>query len=160
MQQDELARIRTSPGRRVLGVGAMTFLGGMLVYMGAGTPGMDMLWRAALAVGGALSLFVAQVMWRCTAHDLILTTDALTDSDGTVLARMDEIARVDRGTFAAKPSNGFLLILKSRAPRAWRPGLWWRLGRRVAIGGVTAGSQTRPVADMIKIRLTEMEGAE
>jgi hypothetical protein len=41
-----------------------------------------------------------------------------------VLARIDEIASLDRGTFAFKPSNGFLLRLSRKGTRVWRPGLW------------------------------------
>ena len=75
------------------------------------------------------------------------------DSDGTVIARLDNIEKVDRSAFAMKPSNGFLIILKEPGPRVWRPGLWWRLGRRVAVGGVTNGAHTRPMADMMKLKL-------
>jgi hypothetical protein len=74
-----------------------------------------------------------------------------------VLARIDDVVAVDRGMFAIKPSNGFMLKLKTPAPRAWHPGLWWRLGRRLAVGGVTPGSQTRPVADIISVMIAERQ---
>ncbi|WP_323770436.1 hypothetical protein [Antarctobacter sp.] len=149
MAQDELARITASASRRVIGVGSMMGLGALIVYVALSTPEMALGWKGLLIVMGVAGLVLAQLMWQSTGHALILTEEALTDSDGTVVARLDEVAKVDRGMFALKPSNGFLVILKEPQPRAWRPGLWWRLGRRVAVGGVTAGSQTRPVADIM-----------
>lgn len=153
MTGTELGRIQTSMGRRVLGVGALMGLGALVVYMGAATQTMPMGYRVFLVVFGAFALWGSQIMWRSTAHDLVLTDEALWDSDGTLVARLDNIAKVDRSTFAMKPSNGFLLLLKEKDARVWRPGIWWRSGRKVAIGGVTAGSQTKPIADIIAAKL-------
>ena len=72
-----------------------------------------------------------------------------------MIALIDEIERVERGMFAMKPSNGFLLRLKSRRQRSWQPGLWWALGRRVGIGGVTPGSQSKVMAQMLEALLVE-----
>ncbi|KUF12607.1 hypothetical protein [Pseudoponticoccus marisrubri] len=158
MSDGEVMRISASGPRRVIGVGALVGLGALLLYMALGTPEMAMPFRLGVGLGGALALWVSQLMWEVTGHALILTETDLRDSDGTVIARLDDIARVDRGAFAMKPSNGFLIVLKTSGPRAWRPGLWWRLGRRVAVGGVTAGSQTRPMADVIKVKIAEARG--
>jgi hypothetical protein len=158
MAQEELARITASAPRRVIGVGAMMGLGALLLYMGLATPGMHFAWKGTLSVLGVGTLWAAQVMWQATGHVLILTEEALTDSDGTVVASLDNIAKVDRSVFAMKPSNGFLISLKTSDTLIWRPGLWWRMGRRVAIGGVTSGGQTRPVADIMTLLLTERDG--
>ena len=56
---------------------------------------------------------------------------------GPSLHNLKNIARVERGLFAFKPSNGFLILLNNPMSRAWHPGLWWRFGRRIGIGGVT-----------------------
>ena len=77
------------------------------------------------------------------------------DSSGTVLARIDEIRSVVRGTFALKPSNGFTLVLNSKKPRAWMPGLWWRLGRRVGVGGVTNAGQAKFMAERISMMIKD-----
>lgn len=158
MANEELARITASPGRRLIGVVAMGGLGALLLYLALSEAGMEMIWKLLLAVGGGLALWLAHRTWEATGHALILTEEALSDSDGTVLARLDNIELVDRSAFAMKPSNGFLIVLKEPAPRVWRPGLWWRLGRRVAIGGVTSGAHTRPVADIMKLKLAERAG--
>lgn len=157
MAEQELARITASAPRRVIGVAAMLGLGALLLYMALTTGAMAPGWKVLLVVLGAGALWMGQVMWQATGHALILTEEALTDSDGTVVARLDGIAKVDRSTFAMKPSNGFLVILKEPAQNVWRPGLWWRVGRRVAIGGVTAGSQTRPVADIMSHLMSQRD---
>ena len=51
-----------------------------------------------------------------------------------------------------------MILLKTPGRRVWRPGLWWRLGRRVAIGGVTAASQTKPLADILTMKVLERDG--
>lgn len=153
--QEELARIETSASRRLIGVGAMLLLGALLVYVALAEPPANVAWQLFLLAVGAFALWFSARMWASTGHALILTKDALSDSDGTVIATMDQIAKVDRSMFAMKPSNGFLLILKEPGARAWRPGLWWRIGKRVAVGGVTSGAATKPVADMIAFQLAE-----
>jgi len=120
----------------------------MLVGLAFGTP-LGPLWQAGFLLGGVAVLWAAREMWRGTRAILELTREELRERDGAVLARIEEVERVDRSMFAMKPSNGFLLVLNRPRTRAWRPGLWWRLGRRVAVGGVTSGGQTRPMADII-----------
>lgn len=153
----ELARIRASAGRRLIGVGTLTALGALLVYVAFDTPPASLGWQAFLVAFGGLCLWFGQILWRATALELVLTEEALSDTSGQIIARLDEIASVNRGMFAAKPSNGFVMTLHSPAPRAWRPGLWWRFGKRVAIGGVTAGHQTRPVADIISLKIQDRQ---
>lgn len=80
-----------------------------------------------------------------------LTPTELRDGDGTVIARVADIEALDRGVFAFKPSNGFLLrtAAGTQDGNVWRPGLWWRIGRRVGIGGMTPGSQTKFMSEII-----------
>lgn len=157
-QDKELGRIRASAGRRGIGVGAVMLLGALLLWIGLATPLDSVLWQIFLIVLGIAALWGAMLMWRATGVQLILTEEGLFEEDGTVLARMENIEKVDRSPFAMKPSNGFLILLKEPMPRAWRPGLWWRTGRRVAIGGVTSGGATKPIADMMTIRLAQRDG--
>ncbi|NBB81601.1 MAG: hypothetical protein GVY36_19530, partial [Verrucomicrobia bacterium] len=82
-------------------------------------------------------------------HVLELTREELRSTDGTVIARVEEIEHLDRGFFAFKPSNGFLMRLSTKKKARWEPGLWWCLGRRVGIGGVTPGSQSKAMAEII-----------
>ncbi len=143
-----LAKVGASAPRRVIGVGMLWLLGGLMIYVATVAP-PSVGWRMILILLGAGAIWLGYRMLRATTVTLLLTQHELRDTEGTVLARVADIEKIDRGAFALKPSNGFTLILKQPQTRCWRPGLWWRLGRRVAVGGVTPGSQTRPMADML-----------
>lgn len=60
---------------------------------------------------------------------------------------------VDRGVFAFKPSNGFLVRTRDGAPAAWVPGIWWRRGRSIGIGGLIPAHQTKLVAEVLSVEL-------
>lgn len=152
-----LATVKASGGRRFLGIGLLAILGVLVIYVAIVTP-PSFGWRVFLIVLGVIALMVADAMRRSTAHVLELTRTELRDSGGVVIADVSEITGIDRGAFAFKPSNGFLLKLKSPRPRSWRPGLWWRFGRRVGVGGMTPGRQTKYMAEIIAVMLAEREG--
>lgn len=149
-----IATIKASPGRRILGIGSLWVLSLMVIYVGIVRP-PAMGWQVFLFVLGGGSIWIAEKMRRATALTLELTTADLRDSAGTVIARTADIQSLDRGMFAFKPSNGFLLRLSSSEGRAWRPGLWWRLGNRVGIGGMTPGHQAKFMAEILSAMISE-----
>ena len=65
---------------------------------------------------------------------------------------------VDRGLFAFKPSNGFVVVLSQGGWRGWAPGLWWRLGRRLGVGGVTSAAQAKAMAEILSIEIARRDG--
>ncbi|KAJ02493.1 hypothetical protein PM02_13520 [Sulfitobacter mediterraneus] len=143
-----LATVQASSGRRFLGVVSLGILGVLLIYIAmVRSPGWE--WQLFLVGIGAAALWMAQAMWRATASAVELTPLVLRDADGTVIAEVADIVGMDRGFFAFKPSNGFLLKVGSGSTRNWRPGLWWRFGRRIGIGGMTPGSQTKFMSEII-----------
>jgi len=141
-----------SPGRRVIGVGSVGALGLLMLWFVA-TQDPTPQWQAGMAVIGLGALWMAWRMWHATAGYLVLERDALVSSDGRVLARMEDVVSVARGAFAFKPSNGFTVTLRARGPFAWEPGLWWRIGRRVGVGGVTPGTPARLIAELMQQRI-------
>ena len=149
MQDEIVTTIEASLPRRFFGVAVLGFLGVFLVYIALTAPSGDLRWQFFLVLFGGGALWLAVKMWRATGMVIELTKTELRCSDGTVIARVDQIRSLDRGTFAFKPSNGFMLRLSDKAPRAWYPGLWWRMGRRVGIGGVTSAAQTKAMAEII-----------
>ncbi len=154
MSDEVLARLSAAPLRRWFGVVSLIFLGGLLIYVAAATPPAPV-WQILLVALGAGAMLLAHAMFRATALTLTLTRAGLEDSAGNMIARMDEIRSVERGAFAMKPSNGFVLNMNRPQARRWRPGLYWCLGKRVAVGGVTPGHQTKPMADAIAILVAE-----
>lgn len=155
--REVLATVKASAGRRFLGIGLLGLLGILVIYVAFMTP-PSFGWQVFLVALGITALMVADAMRRSTAHTLELTRTELRDSGGIAIVQVDQIISIDRGAFAFKPSNGFLLRLKSPGARKWRPGLWWRFGRRVGVGGMTPGRQTKYMAEIIAVMLAERDG--
>jgi len=82
-----------------------------------------------------------------------LTEAGLYDASGRELARFDQMRGTDRGAFAFKPSSGFVVALHRPAPPLWAPGLYWRFGRSLGIGGVTRAVEARAMADLVAMHL-------
>lgn len=148
MSDEILATVNASAPRRVLGVGMLAAVGAIVLYVAFSAP-PSMAWLIFLLVIGIGALWLAARMWQATTLQIELTETELRCSDGTLIANVADIEAIDRGFFAFKPSNGFMLRTATPAPRAWRPGLWWRMGRRIGIGGVTPGSQSKAMAEIL-----------
>ncbi|PWK60912.1 hypothetical protein [Roseicyclus mahoneyensis] len=155
-----LATIDPQPVRRVFTTGVVGLLGAILLYVAAATPPVDPAWLVFLIVTGFGALYLAWRVWLATAVTLELTRSELREAGGRVLFSLDEVDSIDRSVFAFKPAGGFLVRLKAPTTRGrvYAPALWWRARRRVAVGGATAGSQAKPVADLISIILAERRG--
>lgn len=150
-----LATLGASPLRRMTGVAVVGCLGLFLVWLAMTVPDAGAGFRAFMIAGGGLALYCALRLWHATAARLELTPDMLGASDGRCLAHTDDIQAVSRGTFAFKPSNGFVLTLSDPGTFAWAPGLWWRIGRRVGVGGVTDPASGRALAERIALIVAE-----
>ncbi|ARE39433.1 hypothetical protein RGUI_1292 [Rhodovulum sp. P5] len=146
---EELAILGVSPLRRVIGLVALAFLAALLFYIALLEPPQAWGWRMFLLVLGAATLALTEAMRRATAKALILRADGLFDSTGRPIAPLDRIAGIERGMFALKPSNGFTIRLTQPLSRGWAPGVWWRLGTWVGVGGVTSASQAKVMADVL-----------
>lgn len=147
-ENEVLAEVRASAGRRALGIASLLLLAVVLLWVALAHPPAP-LWQLFVIAVAAAALWAAQGMYRATASRIELTPLELRDADGTVIARTADIQSIDRGFFAFKPSNGFLLKTTGGGGRTWRPGMWWRLGNRVGIGGMTPGSQTKFMSEII-----------
>ncbi|MEP4197675.1 MAG: hypothetical protein ABJL99_18785 [Aliishimia sp.] len=153
-----LATIHASAPRRWIGVISMVLLGVLLIYVALATP-PSLGWVVFLLVMGVGSLMLAQKMHSSTQRIIELTPLVLRDSTGAVIANVEDIVSVDRGFFAFKPSNGFLMRTAEPAgPKVWHPGMWWRLGKQIGVGGVTPASHTKGVAEILAIMIAERSG--
>ena len=148
MDTEILASVEASPIRRWMGVTMLVGLGGLVIYVAlASPPALE--WQIFLIVLGVLALWMADRMRRATEHRIELTETELRSSEGMRIALVADIETMDRGVFAFKPSNGFLVKTRTPGLRTWRPGLWWRIGRRVGVGGVTPGAQTKTMSEIL-----------
>jgi hypothetical protein len=144
-----LARLDPSQPRRVTGVVVQVALGCVFVSLALGFPREQMLLRLMLMALGGVVFFGTFLTWRATATGLVLTTSGLREDGGRLLAEISNVREVSRGAFALKPSHGFSLVLYQRMGFAWVPGLWWRIGKRVGIGGVTPSQPARYMAEVV-----------
>ena len=151
-----LAALSASAPRRYFAVGVLVSLGLLLVWMGAATPATA-LWKAVLVVIGLAAIYQGDRLRRATLGRVYLTEQGVFDHQGQVIAPIEAIVGVERGAFAFKPSNGFLIRLNTPGPRAWAPGLWWRMGRRVGIGGVTSAGAAKFMAERIALMIAERD---
>ena len=150
-----LVKLEVAQGRRMFGVLSIAGLGITLLYVAAVFPPTKILALFALILVGALFIWASFRLYRSTDNTILLTREAITTQSGHVLCRLDDIAKVDRGFFAFKPSNGFLVLLKERGERSWAPGMWWHLGKHLGIGGVTSPRQSKEMVSIIQILLAE-----
>lgn len=155
-QDDVLARVTASTGRRVLGIGMLSLLALLVIYVAITSP-PTLGWQLFLIVLGSGALMIAAAMFKHTRHTLELTRTELRDDTGLVLVRMEDVVSIDRGAFAFKPSNGFLLRLRTPHSREWRPGLWWRFSTRIGVGGMTPMRATKYMAEVIAIMIAERD---
>ena len=146
---EALHTLRASPARRVFALGTQGLLGLLLLWLAFAQPPEAPGWRVVLLVGGVLALAFALRGWHRSAAGVVLRRDGLWTEEGEPIAPLDRIEAVERGAFAFKPSNGFLVRMSAPMERRWVPGLWWRFGRRVGVGGVTGGAETKMVADTL-----------
>lgn len=155
-----LARIEASEPRRVIGVGALFCLGGFLIYLALFQLAVSVPVKMILIGFGAFVLFGSWQLWRATSVAVELTAEELREVGGRRLAAVVDMREVTRGAFAFKPSNGFLLSLGQPGSARWAPGLWWRIGRRVGVGGVTPAHQGRFMAEQISALIAARQAAE
>ncbi|QDY68863.1 hypothetical protein [Qingshengfaniella alkalisoli] len=152
---EPLAVVQPSGPRRIFATAVLFSVSALLLILAVVTPPSSAGWLIYLLVCGGVALWLTLRLWQATHASIILTRDALSTSDGTHLCNLSDVAGLDRGVFAFKPSNGFVVRLKRKAPRGWAPGLWWRVGKRVGIGGVTSAGQAKFMAEMLAAQIVE-----
>ncbi|MGH1329811.1 MAG: hypothetical protein ACRBBK_02940 [Paracoccaceae bacterium] len=167
-----VATLMPSLARRMLGVGMLGLLGLLLIMLVINAPNLDMSpgladpnmqdlnspksmgagTKAFLVICGGLALFACSKLYAATARGVELTNTGIlreTGPEGRILARVEDVKAVERGSFALKPSNGFSLTFHQTQERGFALGLWWRAHKRLGVGGVTPASQGKFMAELI-----------
>ena len=153
-----LAEITPNAARRGAAVGMAGGLGALILLLVVSRPQGALGPTVFLVLMALASLWLAGRIWRSSGRTIELTRSELREVDGRVLVRLEDLAKVDRGLFAFKPAGGFLLKTKTPLGRVYAPGLWWRLGRTVAVGGTTKRAQAKEVADLMTVMIIERDG--
>ncbi|MGI3166087.1 hypothetical protein [Pseudooceanicola sp. 200-1SW] len=155
-----LATLTVGAGRKYVGLAVTGALAVALAWLALSPQPAPLKMRLLLLALAAAEAWIVWRLYRATQLRLELTEAGLSDSSGEVLAPMEQIEAVDRGLFAFKPSNGFLLRLKTPGPRRFRPGLYWQFGRRLGVGGLVHGAEAKQMADALALFLARRDGAE
>jgi len=148
-----LAGLTPSPLRRLAGAGVLAALAVLLAWLGLAHPPAALIWQAFLLALAAGTAWLGWRFWQATAKALELTAHELRERDGRCLARVADMRAVGNGVFAFKPASGFVITLAASAPRGFAPGLWWRLGHHLGVGGAVARQDARALADTLALLL-------
>ncbi|WP_380054237.1 hypothetical protein ACFE33_13150 [Falsihalocynthiibacter sp. SS001] len=141
--------VKPSVLRRYFGLAVLYLLGAIILYVAFVQPPAELIWQLFLFAFGGVVVYLGEKMRKATLEAVQLTKDGLFSTDGTKLVGIENVRSIDRGVFAFKPSNGFTVNLYKKEGRAWAPGLWWRLGKRVGVGGVVQASHTKSMAEVL-----------
>ena len=137
-------------GRRWFGVfslGLPALIIGALLVQGAIT---SLISTVILLVVAGVFGWSAYRMATVPAKGIVFDGKSLETEDGLVLAKMDEIVDVQTSIFAMKPTNGFTLILNSTSKMPTRPGIFWRQGRHMGVGGLLRASEAKSIGKAIQ----------
>ena len=146
---DVVMELRQTPGRRWFSVLALLAVSGAAAWFVLFGPERNPGMRALLAAASAGFAFQA---WRFrdeVRSSIRLTPEGLFDGGGDCIFRTDNVASVERGLLAMRPSNGFLVRLREPAGIRWIPGTYWRVGRRVGVGGSLRPADVRALSDRL-----------
>ena len=155
--QGTVASLSGSPARIALSLVSFGLLILALIWLATRVPPGTFVLQIVLL---SISAIGALAMWKAwTSRDLViyLTDQGLVDSHGEVLVSLGDIVSVQRGPFALKPARGFSVVALRPLKRRWVPGYWWRIGRRVGVGGVTSAGATRLMAETVDSMLSRQK---
>jgi len=145
-----LLTVKPSPPRLWFSVASLGALGALMIWIALAHPPAELGWRVFLLAGGGAIAWGGYRLVGLQDRALVLTDQALIDTGHGEICRIDDIAQINRGVFAVKPARGFALTLARRKDRQWVPGLWWRFGRSIGVGGMTGATETKLMAEMIE----------
>jgi|SRR5690606_5367551 len=141
--------IRPSRARLTAILVALGGLSVILALLAAAVPPGRASLRVALGLAALLAAGATIAFWRGRNAALTIGADGIRDEGGRMIAPLDQVAGVDRGVFAMKPASGFVVRLTVAPGSRWVPGLWWRAGRLLGVGGLAPLAATRAAADLL-----------
>lgn len=152
---DIIVKIQPSLSRRVFGIAVLCLAALVVLNFAITKTEHSMILKLILFGMGFVFLWQVQANLRFANAALILKRDGLFDDRGNLICSLSNIAKVDRGWFSFKPSNGFLLHLKKPAGKRWSPGLYWLINTRMGIGGAISPAQTKEMSDKLILLMEE-----
>lgn len=134
-----------------MGVGFLLLLALTLAFAAWQLHDAALAWRAFVLVLAGFAATQAVALWRSENSGIGLRADGIYClSTRQRLVALSEIEKVEAGLSLLKPASGFVVRLRSPAPFARMPGLWWRIGRRLGIGGITPKARGKAMASALE----------
>ena len=158
--EEILAQLSPAPGRWFFGLVVQYALAAVLLYIAIVFPPRELVFHVLLVGLAAGTIFLAERGRRVKRMTVYLGREGLWDSEGRAIARIDQIKSVERGALAFKPSNGFLLRMTTAPGRVWVPGLWWRVGKNVGVGGTTPAGASKFMAELVATLVKEHQAQD
>lgn len=152
---DVIMKIQPSTGRRLFGVVVLCLSAFVMLNFAFKEVTHSMVLKAILFGMGVVFLWQAQANLRFAKAALILKREGLFDDRGQLICALSNMVMIDRGWFSFKPSNGFLIRLRESENWKWSPGLYWRIGRRLGVGGSISPAQTKAMSDKLLLLMQE-----
>ena len=96
-----------------------------------------------------LALWFKSFLNRYSKMGFLINQEGLFNLDKSLICRIDEIDQIDTSPYTFKSANGFIVILKTKNSFKTVPGLYWRLGKRISIGGLIAKNESKFVSSTL-----------
>lgn len=142
-------QLHPSPVRRYLGVASLALVSAVALRLGLESEASDG-GRMLLMLIGALGFYANYRFWKSTHDGLELTPTELRETGGRRVMAVADIRAIERELFGViRPTNGFVIAHHGRYPSGFKPGLWWRIGGRVGIGGLTPSGEGKAMAELL-----------
>ncbi|MEO0344428.1 MAG: hypothetical protein AAF198_13420 [Pseudomonadota bacterium] len=143
-------------GRKWFGVLSLGFPATLIVAIMIQGSITHVLSAVILLAIAALFMWAAWRMWNAPHFGIVFDGDSLKTEDGATIAKMSEIQSVQVGLFVMRPSNGFMMMMKQPGIFPTRPGVVWRQGRRIGIGGILRSSEAKSIGRAIQVELDRL----
>ena len=73
----------------------------------------------------------------------LLNQEGIFNLDNTIICRIEDIETIDTSPYTFRSANGFIVFLRERSTFKIVPGLYWRLGNRISIGGLVSKAESK-----------------
>ena len=87
----------------------------------------------------------------------LINEQGLFNLDKSPICKMHEIDRVDASPYTFKSANGFIIILKTKNSFESVPGLYWKVGKRISIGGLVSKNESKFLSGLLLQFLEEQK---
>lgn len=150
-----ILKLKPSRGRRIVGAVLLMLCGFFILFYTVFAAQDALFFRVAALLIGALFLWQAQWNLRVSNTTITLTKEGLYAANGDLICRVSNMVEIDDGWFSFKPSNGFLVRLYEAEDPKWARGLYWRIGKRLGVGGAIEPAEVKALSAQLSLLIRE-----